>query len=143
MELVDHEDGIPGRRTEIYSARTAVIVRRIGLGIAPIIAVVALSTLTPWLSMWWLLLLVPLLVTAVLIAATAGAAVPSNRSTRRRATASWAMLVMIDLALVIVSHWLASWLAGVLVVMATLGGLFAAGELVFNLDAAESSKTES
>lgn len=83
VELVNHEAGIPVRRREVYSARTAEIVRRIGLITAAIVAAVAALTLTPWLSTWWLVLLVPLVAVAVLVAVTARAAAPSDRSIRR------------------------------------------------------------
>ncbi|HWR47319.1 MAG TPA: hypothetical protein VN327_06860 [Pseudonocardiaceae bacterium] len=143
VRLVNHEAGIPVRRREIYSACTAKIVRRIGLVTAPIVAVVAVLTLAPWLSAWWLLLLMPLLALAVLIAVTASAAAPSDRSTRRRTAVIWAVTVVIDLALIIVSHRLPHWLPAVLMVMATAGGLAAACQLAFDLDAAKSNETDS
>lgn len=52
VELVNHEAGIPVQRMGVYSARTAEIVRRIGLITASIVAAVAALTLTPWLSTW-------------------------------------------------------------------------------------------
>ena len=52
VQLVNHEAGIPVRRREIHSARTAEIVRRIGLVTAAFVAAVALLILTPWLSTW-------------------------------------------------------------------------------------------
>jgi hypothetical protein len=143
VQLVNHEAGIPVRRREGYSARTAKIVRRNGLVTTPIVAVVAVLTFTPWLSAWWLLLLVPLLALAVLIAVTASAAAPSDRSTRRTVALTWAVTVIIDLALIIVSHRLPSWLTAVLMVAATVGGLVAAGQLTCDLDSAEPSDTES
>lgn len=142
VHLVNHEAGIPVRRREIYSARTAEIVRRIGLVTAALVGAVALLILTPWLSTWWLLLLVPLLAVAVLIAVTARAAAPSNRSIRRTVVVTWAVTVGIDLALVTVWHQLPYWLTAVLMFMATVGGLVAACQLVFDIDA-ESTETGS
>lgn len=104
-----------------------------------IVAAVAALTLTPWLSTWWLVLLVPLLAVAVLVAVTARAAAPSDRSIRRTTAVTWAVTVGIDLALVTVSDQLAYWLTAVLMFMATVGGLFAAGQLVFDVDPAEST----
>lgn len=143
VQLVNHEDGILVRRREIYSARTAKIVRWVGLVTATIIAVVAVLTFTPWLSKWWLQLLVPLLAIAILIAVTAGSAAPSDRSTRRTTAIVWALTVGVDLVLVIVLHWLPHWLIGVLMFMATLGGLVTAGELVFDASTTESNETDS
>lgn len=143
VELVNHEAGIPVQRMEVYSARTAEIVRRIGLITASIVAAVAALTLTPWLSTWWLVLLVPLLAVAVLVAVTARAAAPSDRSIRRTTAVTWAVTVGIDLALATVSYQLAYWLTAVLMFMATVGGLFAAGQLVFDVDPAESTETDS
>lgn len=80
VQLVNHEVGVLVRRREIHSARTAKIVRWVGLVTATIIAVVAVLTFTPWLSMWWLLLLVPLLAVAIVIAVTAESAAPMPRS---------------------------------------------------------------
>lgn len=51
------------------------------------------------------------------------------------------MTVGIDLALVTVSDQLAYWLTAVPMFMATVGGLFAACQLVF--DVAESTETDS
>ncbi|MGH3822451.1 MAG: hypothetical protein ACRDRA_06375 [Pseudonocardiaceae bacterium] len=93
VELVNHEAGIPVRRREIYSVRTAEIVRRIGLITASIVAGVAALTLTPWLSTWWLALFVPLAAVAVLIAVIARDAAPSDRSTRRTTAVTWAVTV--------------------------------------------------
>lgn len=143
MQLVDYEAGIPVRRREIYSAHTAKIVKLIGLVTAAIIAVVAVLTITPWLSTWWLLLLVPLLGLAVLIATKASAATPTDRATRRKTAAAWTVTIGIDLALVIVSHWLPHWLTVLLIVITTIGSLIAAWELVIEANPAESNETDS
>jgi uncharacterized protein YhaN len=143
VELVNHEAGIPVRRREIYSARTAEIVRRTGLITASIVAGFAALTVTPWLSTWWLVLFVPLVAVAVLIAVTARAAAPSNYSTRRTTAVTWAVTVGIDLALVSISDQLAYWLIAVLMFMTTAGGLIAACLLVFDIDPAESAETDS
>lgn len=143
VELANHEAGIPVRRREVYSARTAEIVRRIGLITASIVAAVAALTLTPWLSTWWLVLLVPLVAVAVLVAVTARAAAPSDRSIRRTTAVTWAVTVGIDLTLVTVSAQLAYWLTAVLMFMVTVGGLFAACQLVFDIDPVESTETDS
>lgn len=143
VQLINHEVGTQMRRREAYSTHTAKIVRRIGLTTATITAVVAVLTITPWLSKWWLLLLVPLLTFAILLAVTATSAAPSNHSTRRTTTIIWALTVGADLVLVILLHWLPHWIIGVLMFMATLGCLVTAGQLLADASATEPNETNS
>lgn len=138
VELVNFEAEIPVRRREIYSARTAEIVRRIGLVGGAGVAVVALLALTPWLSSWWLLLLVPLLLCAGGILVTAGGAAPSDRPDRREFAGVWVGAVAIALTTVLVSGWLSVWVTGVLVFIATTASLFTTWVLASSDDPAKS-----
>lgn len=141
VQLVNYEVGIEVQGREAYSARTATIVRWVGLVTAAIIAVVAVLTVTSWLSKWWLVLLVPLLALAIRIAVAAAAAAPSDRPARRTAAIIWALTVGADLVLILYLHWLPHWIIGMLMFITTLGCLIAAGQLLSGTSATKSNET--
>ena len=71
-ELVDFEEGIPGRRDVAARAGTARIVRRCGIAVLVAGAGIAALAVPRLIDMWWLILLLPMAAVGGWMAVTRG-----------------------------------------------------------------------
>jgi hypothetical protein len=118
-ELVDFEEGIPGRRDRAARSGTATIVRQCGLGVLVVGLGIAALVLPHMIDKWWLIFLLPMAGVGGWMALTRGEGKSPDDLVRRRGAYGMAGAMAAGGAGVLLSMVMVNWFVGGLVLIGT------------------------
>ncbi|TDQ04896.1 hypothetical protein [Labedaea rhizosphaerae] len=118
-ELVDFEEGIPGRRDRAARSGTASIVRRCGLAVFVISLGISALALPHMIDMWWLIFLLPMAAVGAWMALTRGEGKAPDDIVRRSRAYGMAGATAAGGAGVLLSMVMVNWFVGGLVLAGT------------------------
>lgn len=111
-ELVDFEEGIPGRRDRAARSGTASIVRQCGLGVFVVGLGIAALSVPHLIDKWWLILLLPMAAVGGWMALTRGEGKAPDDIVRRSRAYAMAAAMAATGAGVLLSMVMVNWLVG-------------------------------